>query len=174
MYKYRRVIVSVIAGLLALLMVGGLIISAFAESSSAIKERIEALKTQEAAIEAQQKEVRTQREANESDIRDLVGEKNEIDQQIKLTQDSIENKNQQIQEYNLLIAEKQNELSDALDQRDALNQRYKTRIRSMEEKGKLTYWSILFKASSFADLLDRVDMINEIARSDAGMIDRIQ
>lgn len=174
MYKYRRVIVAAIAGLLALLMVGGFIFSAFAESSSTIKARIEALKTQEQAISAQQKEIQQQKAANESDIHDLVGRKNQIDQQIKLTQDSIENKNEQIQEYNLLIAEKQNELNDALSQRDELNARYKARIRSMEENGKLTYWSILFKASSFADLLDRVDMINEIAHSDASMIDRIQ
>ncbi len=174
MYKYRRIIVAAIAGLLALLLIGGVVISAFAESSSTIKARIEGLKQQEAAIAAQQAEIRQQKAANESDITDLVTQKNQIDQQIKLTQDSIENKNEQIQEYNLLIAEKQNELSDALDQRDALNERYKTRIRSMEEKGKLTYWSILFKASSFSDLLDRVDMINEIARSDANMIRKIQ
>ena len=174
MYKYRRVIVAVIAGVLALLMIGGVVISAFAESSKTIKERIEALKRQEAAIAAQQQEVREQKAENESDIQDLVGQKNQLDKQITLTQDSIENKNEQIQEYTLLIAEKQNELNDALDQRDALNERYKARIRSMEEKGKLTYWSILFKASSFADLLDRVDMINEIARSDARMIDQIQ
>jgi peptidoglycan hydrolase CwlO-like protein len=36
----------------------------------------------------------------------------------------------------------------------------------MEEQGKLSYWSVLFKANSFIDLLDRVSMINEIAASD--------
>ena len=174
MYKYRRVIVAAIAGVLALLMLGGVIFSAFAESSSTIKSRIEDLKEQEAAIAAQQREIQKQKNENESDIRDLVSEKNNIDQQIKLTQDSIANKNEQIREYTLLIAEKQNELEDALDEQEALNVRYKTRIRSMEENGKLTYWSILFKASGFADLLDRVDMINEIASSDAAMIDKIR
>ena len=173
MYKYRRVIVSVIAGILALLMIGGLVFSAFAESSRTIKARIEELKQREAAIAAQQKEIQNQIDANESDIRDLIGRKNQLDQQIKLTQDSIENKNEQIQEYNLLIAEKQNELNDALEQRDALNQRYRTRIRSMQENGNLTYWSILFKAGSFSDLLDRIDMINEIARADANMLDKL-
>ncbi len=174
MYKYRRVIVAVIAIVLALLMIGGVVFSALAVSSSEIKSRIEELKREEAAIAAQQKAVREERNENEADILDLVDKKNQLDQQIKLTQDSIENKNEQIQEYNLLIAEKQNELDDTLDQRDALNRRFKTRIRSMEEKGKLTYWSILFQASNFADLLDRVDMINEIARADANMIDQIQ
>ena len=174
MYKYRRVIVAVIAILLALLLLGGLVFSAFAESSSTIKARIEELKRQEAAIAAEQKEIQEQKAENESDIRDLVSEKNNIDQQIKLTQDSIETKNDLIREYTLLIAEKRNELEDAQNEQTALNARYKTRIRAMEEKGNLTYWSILFQASSFADLLDRVDMINEIAHSDANMIEKIR
>ena len=174
MYKYRRVIVSIIAGLLALLLIGGLVFSAVAESSSSIKSRIESLKKQEKEIAAEKKEAKEQREANESDILDLVEQKNQIDKEIKLTQESIETKNELIQEYVLLIAEKQNELGDALLERDDLNERFRVRIRAMEEKGKLTYWSILFKANSFADLLDRVEMINEIARSDAKMIDQLQ
>ena len=174
MYKYRRVIVSLIAGLLALLLVGGLIFSAFAESSSSIKSRIESLKRQEKEIAAEKAAAKAQRESNESEILDLVGQKDQIDQQIKLTEESIETKNELIQEYNLLIAEKQNELGDALDRRDELNARYRTRIRAMEEKGNLTYLSILFQSSSFADLLDRVEMINEIARSDEMMIQRLQ
>ena len=174
MYKHRRLIVSVIAGVLVLLMVGGIILSASAESSSTIKSRIESLKKQEKEIASEKQEAREQRESNESDILNLVEQKDQIDQQIKLTQDSIETKNEIIQEYSLLIAEKNNELGDALNARDDLNQHYRVRIRAMEEKGKLTYWSILFKANSFADLLDRVEMINEIARSDARMIDQIQ
>ena len=61
MYKYRRVIVAVIAILLALLLLGGLVFSAFAESSSTIKARIEELKRQEAAIAAEQKEIQEQK-----------------------------------------------------------------------------------------------------------------
>ena len=174
MYKHRRLIVSVIAALLALLMVGGLVVNAFAESSSTIKARIESLKEQEDEIADQKAEVKAQREENESEILDLVGQKNQIDQQIKLTQESIETKNELIREYSLLIAEKQNELGDAVQERDVLNEQYRVRIRAMEENGKLTYWSILFKANSFADLLDRVEMINEIARSDARMIEHLQ
>ena len=174
MYRYRRIIVSVVAVLLALLLVGGMILSAVAASSSEIKKRIEDLKKQESSIVSQQQAIRGKMEDNESDIMDLVEKKNQIDQQIKLTQDSIENKTEQIQAYNLLLAQKQNELDDALESRDALNERFKTRIRAMEENGKLTYWSILFQAGSFSDLLDRVDMINEIARADSKMIQQIQ
>lgn len=174
MYKYRRVIVSVIAGILALLMIGGLIFSAVAETSSTIKARIDELKRKEQEIAAQKEEAKGQREANESDILDLVEQKNLIDEQISLTHDSIDTQNELIQEYTLLIAEKQNELGDAVAERDALNERYRVRIRAMEENGNLSYLSILFKATSFVDLLDRVEMINEVARSDERMIAQLQ
>lgn len=174
MYKYRRLIASVIAGLLVLLMLGGSILSALAASSSDIKKHIEELKNQEKTIASQQKEIRGKISSKESEILDLVEKKNQIDQQIKLTQDSIENVTQQLQDFNLLLAQKQNELDDALQRRDDLSERFKARIRSMEENGNLTYWSILFKANSFGDLLDRVDMINEIAQADSQMMRRIQ
>ena len=35
-----------------------------------------------------------------------------------------------------------------------------------EEEGELSYWEVLFKANSFADLLDRLNMIQEIAAAD--------
>lgn len=174
MYKYRRIIVSVIAGLLAFLLIAGVLFSAFAESSSEIQDKINALKDQEASINAEQEAVNQKISENKNSTMNLVEKKNLIDQQIKLTRDSIDNKNNQIQEFNLLIAEKQNELDEALSKKDSLNQRYQARIRSMEENGKLTYWSILFKASSFADMLDRVDMINEIAMADSRMLEKIQ
>ena len=43
----------------------------------------------------------------------------------------------------------------------------------MEETGKISYWSILFGASSFSDLLDKVNMINEIAESDKLMLEKM-
>ena len=35
-------------------------------------------------------------------------------------------------------------------------------VRQEEERGTVSYWSVLFKASSFSDLLSRIDFVNEI------------
>ena len=85
----------------------------------------------------------------------------------------IENLNEQIQQLNLLIAEKQTELEASVAKEEALQKQYKARLRSMEETGSVSYWSILFRASSFSDLLDRVDMIREIAESDQLMLKQL-
>ena len=78
----------------------------------------------------------------------------------------MDNVNKQIATYSLLIADKQEELDNAQKRLDELNEQNKERIRAMEEEGELSYWSVLFKANSFSDLLDRLNMISEIAAAD--------
>jgi murein DD-endopeptidase MepM/ murein hydrolase activator NlpD len=173
MYHFRRSLAGLLAGIMVLVLFSGFVSPARAASSGDIKKKIEELKTEEKEIEQEQAQLRYDLADNRSDLESLMAQKDQIDQSIKLTRDAIDNKNEQIQTYCLLIAEKQNELDDALDKRDELNERYKARIRSMEENGSLTYWSILFKASSFTDLLDRVEMVNEIANADNRMMDEL-
>ena len=83
-----------------------------------------------------------------------------------MTQASINNLNEQVQQYSLLIANKQAELEASQAEEQRLNEQYKTRIRSMEETGNISYWAILFGANSFSDLLDKIDVIQEIAKAD--------
>ena len=35
-------------------------------------------------------------------------------------------------------------------------------VRQEEERGTISYWSVLFKATGFADLLSRIDFVNEV------------
>jgi murein DD-endopeptidase MepM/ murein hydrolase activator NlpD len=44
----------------------------------------------------------------------------------------------------------------------------------MEENGKLSYWAVLFKANSFADMLDRMEMVREIAAADEKCLEDLQ
>lgn len=47
-------------------------------------------------------------------------------------------------------------------------------VRTEEEQGTLSYWSVLFKATSFSDLISRIDFINEIARYNKKVITDLQ
>ena len=44
----------------------------------------------------------------------------------------------------------------------------------MEERGNISYWSVLFDASSFSDMLSNLDWINEIMSSDQRVIDNLK
>lgn len=174
MTKTKRIIMGVIAGLLVLSLLFGLVISAFGASSSAIKQQIESLKTKEKEIQNKRSQLLREIKENEGKELDLVEQKSQIDRQIELTQSEIDIKNEEIRQYNLLISEKQNELDDAIAEKSALDEKYQARVRAMEENGKVSYWSILFRANSFSDMLNRVDMINEIAEADVRMLDELQ
>lgn len=169
--RKRKLWVSIMAGFLAAVMLLSLILSLIptkvsAASSSEIKKQINALKAEKNDLKDQMEEVQGQYEENEDEITNMVNKKNVIDQEIFLLYEQIENINQQIASYSLLIADKQDELDDAQQNLEELNEKYKERIRAMEEDGSLSYWSVLFKASSFSDFLDRLNMIDEIAAAD--------
>ena len=163
--------ISILAGLLAAVMILSLLLtllpaSVSAASSSEIRNQLNDLKDQKKELAEQISQVKGQYQANENEIEDMVNRKNTIDQQIALLHAQIDNINQQIAAYALLIADKQDELDEAQFRLDELNEKNKERIRAMEEDGNISYWSIIFKASSFSDLLDRLSMIEEIAASD--------
>jgi murein DD-endopeptidase MepM/ murein hydrolase activator NlpD len=168
--KNRKKLVSILAGIMAALLLLSLLLSlipvARAASSSEIRNQINDLKTQQGQIRDQMNDIKEQYEKNEDEIADLVARKAVIDQEIFLLHAEIDNINQQISAYALLIADKQDELDEALARYNALSAEYRERIRVMEEEGSMSYWEVLFKASSFSDLLDRLNMIQEIAASD--------
>lgn len=168
--KNRKRIVSILAGVMAAIMLLSLIFSilpiAHGESSSEIRKQINSLQQDRKDIKAQMEELKAQVKTNTDEIADIVAQKNVIDQEIGLLHQDILNINEQISAYSVLIADRQEELDQAQARFNELNEACKVRIRAMEEEGTLSYWAVLFKANSFSDLLDRLNMVEEIASSD--------
>ena len=144
-----------------------------AASSKEILKELEALRAEQSEIKAKSDALEASIEQNQSKTQTLVQQKADLDQQMEITRTTINNLHAQVQQYSLLIAEKQKELEAAQDAEARLQEQYRTRLRSMEETGSVSYWSILFQASSFSDLLDRVDMIREIAKSDQLILEQL-
>ncbi len=168
----RKRMVSILAGIMAAVMLLTLILSliptpASAASSSEIRQQINQLQKEKKEIQEQIKEVQAQYEENEDEIANIIAKKNVIDQEIQLLTVEMENINEQISAYNLLIADKQDELDNAESRYEQMSEENKIRVRAMEEQGEITYWEVLFEANSFSDLLDRLNMIEEIAIADA-------
>lgn len=170
MNNKRKWLVSILAGIMAVVMVLGLILSlipvASAASSSEIKKQITQMKKEREELKKQMEEIKKQYQMNEDEIANIVSQKNIIDQEISILYAQIDNINEQIAAFNLLIADKQDELDEAENRHQELLTKNKERIRAMEEEGSLSYWAVLFQANSFADLLDRLNMVEEIAASD--------
>ena len=163
-----RKMLYVIASLLTAcaLLVGNVFFSVDAASSSEIREQINELEQQQTELEEQMKELEAQLSENLQDITATVKQKEQIDQQIFLLQKQLILADEQISACKVLIADKQDEMDEAQLLYSTLHDNYIDRIRAMEEQGDLSYWSVLFQANSFSELLDRVNMIQEIAASD--------
>ncbi len=168
--KNRKKLVSILAGIMAGIMILSLLLSiipaASAASSSEIREQIKEMEKEQEELQKQKEELRNQYEETENEIANLVAEKNVIDQEISILYAQIDLVNEQIAAFNLLIADKQDEVEAAEALLQELTEKNRDRIRTMEEEGSLSYWSVLFQASSFSDLLDRLNMVEEIASAD--------
>lgn len=158
---------SMLACLLAAVMAVSMFpITAEAASSSEIREQIKEMKAQNAELKEKLEGLRGQFQENENEMINMVEKKNLIDQEISILNEQIRNINTQIATYSILIADKQDELDKAQENLTELSQKHRERIQAMEEEGNISYWEVLFKANSFSDLLDRLNMIQEIAASD--------
>lgn len=169
---------SIGAGLLTLtvllsLVVCGMPVHVSAASSSELKEALDDLKSKNQELQSQIDALQQKKNDNLSEIQQIVAQKNNIDQEIVLLYEQLDNLNAQISAYNQLIADKQEELDEAEARLAELNLQNRARIRTMEAEGNLSFWSVLFKATSFSDLLDRLNMIQEIAEADRQRIDKM-
>lgn len=169
--KNKKLFSAILAGFLALVLTFGLVAGVLPQivngaSLSELEEQLSDLKSQKKDIDKKIKELKGQLSDNLDDMEAIVKQKNTIDQEIFMLHEQTDNLNTQISTYVLLIADKQEELDEANARLTELNIKNKERIRAMEENGAVNYWSVLFKANSFADLLDRLNMVEEIAAAD--------
>jgi murein DD-endopeptidase MepM/ murein hydrolase activator NlpD len=172
-------LVTVLAGVMAAVLLLSLLLSLFATtvgaaSSSEIADQIEELEKEYEEQQKKLQEIEANLAENNKEIRNMVERKNGLDQQIMLLNEQIITINQTISAYNLMIADKQDELDAAEAKLAKLQEAYRDRIRAMEENGAVSYWSVVFQANSFSDLLDRLAMISEIAQSDRIRMDQIR
>ena len=135
---------------------------------------IDALKEDAAGLNAKKKELEQQLDALADDKAEVLARRKLLDQQVANTSAQIQNVEAQIAEYAALITQTEAELAEAERQEAEQYELFCQRVRAMEEQGKVDYWSVLFRANSFTDLLDRLDAINEIMEYDQRVIDELK
>lgn len=162
------------AGVVLNLLPGLLAGTASAASSSEIQNQIDLLEQEQAGLKHQMAVLESNLAQNKKDIKSIVARKSGIDQQVALLHAQITSVKQSVTAYNLMIADKQDELDSAEKRLALLHEAYKDRIRAMEEQGEISYWSVIFEANSFFEMLDQLNMVAEIARADRQRLDEIR
>jgi len=176
MYKYKRAIVSAIAGILILSILLGfvmMIVNA-AKTADELQQEIDELQSQSDELAQEREALEEQILENKNKTLTIVEQKAQVDQEIELTRKEVENVNEQIHHYNMLIAEKQAQVDDLKQEQEDLLSSYRKRMRAMQERGDISYFEVMLQAKSFADMLNCRVMIEEIARADQRMMDEIR
>ena len=135
---------------------------------------IDALKKDAAELNTRKKELEQQLDALADDKAEILARRKLLDQQVANTSAQIQNVEAQIAEYSALITQTEEELAEAERQEAEQYDLFCQRVRAMEEQGTVDYWSVLFRANSFSDLLGRLDAINEIMEYDQRIIDDLK
>ena len=166
----NKKIISAIAIVLALLMLGGLVVGVFADSdedysvnTQASLEQLQARKEELAAMAEESKKTIEELESSQAA---LIEQKAVYDERDAYIREQIDITNEQIELYRGLIEEKQKEVDAARELEEQQLERYRARVRAMEENGNYNILSIILQADSLSSLLTGIDDIRDIMESD--------
>ena len=166
----NKKVISAIAIILALLMLGGLVVGVFADSdgdySVNTQASLEALQARKEELAAMAEESKATIEELEEGQAALIEQKAAYDERDAYVREQIAITDEQIELYRSLIAEKQKEVAAAKEQEDLQLERYRARVRAMEENGGYNILSVILNADSLSSLLSGIDDIRDIMESD--------
>ena len=183
MKKKTKLWLRIVALVLAVLLLGSILYATLASViQPANASELDELNEQQEEIEREKRELQAQQQtlaaeraslqdsinALKDDIASVQLQKEEYDRLIAITEEELDNVTRQIAvlEEQIEIKRQEYELAAAEEERRWTS--FCGQIRSMEESGDITYMDILFGGvDSFADLLSRLDMVEEVnARSE--------
>ena len=169
----RRLVVGGLAVVLALLMLLPIFSMIVGNASAVTQSEIDALKKEQEESQAKQEELKDQLADAEADQAAAQEKRQLLTQQLEAINAEIENIDAQISYYDGEIAQKEEERKEAEAREQEQYELFCERVRAMEEEGTVSYWSILFNAESFSDLLDRIADVDAVMAYDNAVMDQL-
>lgn len=164
----KKLLKPISSFVLAFVMAASLFVGFIPTTASAkvTQSEIDDLKSQKAALSEQSA-------SYEATINSLKNKKNAqvelktaLDSKLALTNQQIMNLEEQIKLHDALIERKTQEVDEAQKTADEQLEKYKKRVRAMEESGRYNYFEVLFGANSIGEFLSLIDDIGDIMQSD--------
>lgn len=159
---------------LTLALVVLLALNTCAPAWAASTEKLDSLKEQAASLSGQESSLQSQLDDLQNQADSKLEEKALLEQQISVLSGQILTTQELIDAYDEQIADKQEELAQAQEQAEEYYTLFCTRFRDLEEQGTVSYWSILFSAKSFSDLLDRISFVSSVVRYDNTIVQQLE
>jgi cell wall-associated NlpC family hydrolase len=163
------------SALLALALIFGICVLPLDTSTKAVSQaELNALKEQQEQLNREKSELQQKADALDGEVNAQTQKLNVLRARLEITNEELDNLSQQIAIYITSIAEKENELNLANQMEREQMEKFKKRVRAMEENGTISYLAVIFQANSFTDLLTRIDVVSEIAQYDNNLVENIR
>ena len=160
---------SILCLVLAMMMLFSVSASAFADGddkkaeADSVRQEWNDLQSQIEAKRQEMNDIEAQLKQAKKDKANAQYQKNLLDQRNAALQAEINLLQEQMGVTELCIAAN-------IELETQQTELFHQQIRMEEERGISSYWSVLFKATSFADLISRIDFVNEIAEYERSII----
>ena len=161
-----------LSALLAVLMAFTLVFSVLPAPASAVtQDEIDELERKKKAIEEKVEEKQAAVDELEKQQADVLEQKKALDERNDYLYEQLSVNAEQIALYDLLISQKALEVDAAKALELEQLERYRRRVRAMEENGSTDYLSMLLEANTLGEFLTAIDDIGEIMESDKRLED---
>ena len=163
----RKRFTSVISMILVLLMVISLLISVLPVRAYAISQsQIDEIQQQKAELSNRVNECQNRIDLLKEEQANVLEQKAALDEKNKAANEQLGLIAEEIAIYSEVVEEKEEELEDAREIEREHFERYRSRIRAMEENGSYNILTLLFNSSNFAEFLTAMDDMEEVMQSD--------
>ena len=167
-YMQKKILKPIFSFVLAFVMAVSIFVGFIPATASAkvTQSEIDDLKSQKAALSEQSASYEKTISSLKNKKNAQVELKTALDSKLALTNQQIMNLEEQIKLHDALIERKTQEVDEAQKTADEQLEKYKKRVRAMEESGRYNYFEVLFGANSIGEFLSLIDDIGDIMQSD--------
>ncbi|MBR0162806.1 MAG: peptidoglycan DD-metalloendopeptidase family protein [Oscillospiraceae bacterium] len=168
----RKKIISAIAILLAVLMALSLVLSVLPTAFAVTQADIDELQKKKDEISAKVAEAEDRVTLLKDEQANVLDQKTALEAKNEAAMESLALVAEEIAMYDDIIEEKTEELNEALTREENQLEKYRTRIRAMEESGGYNILAVLLASSNFNEFLTALDDMEGIMNSDRDLEDQ--
>ena len=163
----RNKALSVIAVILAVLMLLSLVVSVIPIRAHADElDELAQLRAKKEELSGKVQEIKARIEGLRETQSNVLEQMVALEEQNRLAEEQLAVIEDEIREYETMIQNKGKEVEAAKSRENFQLERYRTRVRAMEESGGYNILALVFQSDNFSQLITAIDDMGEIMESD--------
>lgn len=168
----RKKIISVIAVIMAILMALSLVASVIPSVFAVSQYDIDQLKKKKEELSAKVQEAEERVNVLKDEQANVLDQKTALEEKNEAAKEALQIVAEEIAAYDEIIAEKTVELNAALEREQVQLDKYRTRVRAMEESGGYSILNVVMSSSDFNEFLTALDDMEKIMNADRDLEDQ--